>query len=123
MASLRRWRAAPVSTCTFHGWVLVPEGARAATSRISRIVASGTGVGRKARIERRDVIAASTAVAGKRSLIEVGFLRSGRHPRLQHRLQRLGQRHRPARGAVDVDVDEVAGGRALGRSPANRPIS
>ncbi len=57
MASPRRWRAAPVSTWTFHGWMLVPDGARAATSRIARIVASGIGVGRKARIERRDVIA------------------------------------------------------------------
>ena len=40
--------------------MLVPDGARAATSRMSRIVASSTGSGRKARTERRDTIASST---------------------------------------------------------------
>ena len=55
-----RCLAAPVSTCTFHGCVLVPEGAREATRRISSIVSRGTGVGRKARIEWREVMAAST---------------------------------------------------------------
>ena len=53
--------ASPVSTWTFHGCVFVPDGARDATARISSIVSRGTGVGRKARIERREVIAASTA--------------------------------------------------------------
>jgi hypothetical protein len=47
----QRWRASasracPVSTCTFQGWVLVPEGARAATARMSSTVSRGTGVGR-----------------------------------------------------------------------------
>ena len=43
--------------------MLVPEGARAATSRMSRIVSSSTVSGRKARTERRDRIASST-IAG-----------------------------------------------------------
>ena len=47
--------------------MLVPDGAREATSRISRIVASSTGSGRKARTERRDVIASSTIAASSSS--------------------------------------------------------
>jgi hypothetical protein len=43
---------------------LVPLGARAATFRIASIVARGTISGKKARIERREVIAASTIEAG-----------------------------------------------------------
>jgi hypothetical protein len=54
--------ASPASTCTFQGWMLVPEGARLATARISSTVARGTGVGRKARTERRVVMAASTGL-------------------------------------------------------------
>jgi hypothetical protein len=50
-----------VSTCTRQGWVLVPEGARAATRRICSITLRCTSVGRKRRMERREVMAASTA--------------------------------------------------------------
>jgi len=63
MRSHRRWRAAPISTWTCQGWVLVPEGAREATRRMSATVSRGTGVGRKARTDRRLVMAASTAAA------------------------------------------------------------
>src|SRR5688572_29069231 len=55
--------ASPVSTTTCQGWVLVPEGAREATARICSITGRGTGVGRNARSDRRDVIAASTTAA------------------------------------------------------------
>ena len=47
----------PVVTQTFHGCMLVPDGARLATRRMSRIVSSSTGSGRKARTDRREVIA------------------------------------------------------------------
>src|SRR5512143_3547221 len=40
---------APVTTCTHQGCRLPPDGARRAWSRMVRTVASGTGVGRKAR--------------------------------------------------------------------------
>ena len=53
--------ASPVSTVTFQGWVLVPDGAREATRRMSSTTSRGTGVGRKARTERRVAMAASTA--------------------------------------------------------------
>ena len=53
--------ASPVSTYTRQGCVLVPEGARADTRRMSSITERSTGTGRKARSERREVIAALTA--------------------------------------------------------------
>jgi len=53
-------RLAPCSTYTCQGWALVPEGARAATRRMSATVARGTGVGAKARTQKRFSIAAST---------------------------------------------------------------
>ena len=37
------------------------DGARAATCRMASMVSRGTGVGRKARMDRREVMAASTA--------------------------------------------------------------
>ena len=61
MRSDSRVLAAPVSTCTCQGWVLVPEGARDATFSRSSTTAWGTGSGRKARMERRVLRAASTA--------------------------------------------------------------
>ncbi len=48
--------------------MLVPEGAREATARMRSTIARGTGVGRKERIERREVIAASTAAVAAASV-------------------------------------------------------
>jgi len=49
--SLTRFKAAPVSTQAFQGWMLVPEGAWDARERIAAISSRGTGSGRKARQE------------------------------------------------------------------------
>src|SRR5450631_893064 len=56
-----RCLAAPVSTWTCQGWVLVPDGAREATRRMASTMSRGTGVGRNARMDRRLVMAPSTA--------------------------------------------------------------
>src|SRR5574343_1566281 len=108
--------AVPVSICTCQVWVLVPEGAREATARICSIVSRGTGVGRKARIERRLVMAASTAavvsgvmfMAGPSGGI-LGRCAGSGTQRLERGAQRGRQRCRATAGAVDVDMDEVAG--------------
>src|SRR5215471_10080544 len=115
-------RVRPVSTCTFHGCVLVPEGAREATSRICAIVSRSTGVGRKARTERRDEMASSTArvadgsVAGRGLMVQALAVKdkkaSGGHPRSQHGRERGRKGHGAPRSAIDVDMHEVAGGRA-----------
>jgi len=55
--------ALPTTTWTHQGCMLVPLGARDATSRMYSMSARGTGVGRKARTEWRDVIASSTVRA------------------------------------------------------------
>jgi Tfp pilus assembly protein PilV len=52
---------APVTTCTFHGCMLVPEGVRLATARMASSSSRATGVGRKARTLRREPMAQSTA--------------------------------------------------------------
>ncbi len=46
-------RTAPDATCTFHGWMLVPDGARDASTRSSSTSARGTGSGLKARTDLR----------------------------------------------------------------------
>ena len=53
---------------TFHGWVFVPEGAREATARIRSTVSRRTGVGRKARIARREAIVLYTPPTALRHL-------------------------------------------------------
>src|SRR2546427_5776141 len=50
---------------TCHGWVLVPLGALAATDRIWATASCDTGVGRKARTERRSRITASISMLCK----------------------------------------------------------
>ena len=55
--------ASPVNTHTFHGWVLVPDAERDATRSMSSITSRATGVGKKARTEAREVMAASTVAA------------------------------------------------------------
>ena len=52
--------------------MLVPDGARDATARIRSIVSRGTGVGRKARTERREVIAASVAAVSEGVGVVIG---------------------------------------------------
>ena len=55
--------ASPATTWTHQGCILVPLGARDATSRMCSISTRGTGADRKARTDRRDVIASSTVRA------------------------------------------------------------
>ena len=50
-------RAAPCSTYTCQGWVLVPEGERRATSRMSVIISRVTACWVKARADMRLVMA------------------------------------------------------------------
>src|SRR3569623_406429 len=57
----RRRRTSPATTCTFQGWMLVPEGARAAAVKSSATSSKGTGSGLKARTERRARRAASSS--------------------------------------------------------------
>src|SRR3954467_2883854 len=79
--------------------MLVPDGARAATSRISRIIASSTASGRKARTERRDssawaaiaVCSGGTAVLLLRD--SIGAL-PNRQPPCRARQGRHGLHHR-----------------------------
>src|SRR5215207_548259 len=67
-------RLVPVSTWTRQGCMLVPLGARAATSRMRSINSRGTGVGRKARTEQRVAIAASTTAAASESVTRHALL-------------------------------------------------
>ncbi|CDX12722.1 hypothetical protein MPLB_1250017 [Mesorhizobium sp. ORS 3324] len=55
---------------------MVPDGARAATARMARIVSSSTMSGKKARTDRRDMIASSTIAAS--SAIRLFFSSMGR---------------------------------------------
>jgi len=64
MARQSRSRAGPATTRTFHGWMFEPLGARAASASSDSTVARSTGVGRKARIERRVAIASSAGRDG-----------------------------------------------------------
>src|SRR5262249_5587344 len=66
MRALRSSSGAPVSACTRHGCRLPPEGARAARSRMSRTVGSGTGVGRNARQLNREATASRTGMSSIR---------------------------------------------------------
>ena len=50
------------STHTFQGCMLEPDGARPAISRMCSISSRGTGLGRKARMLRRPVMASSTVI-------------------------------------------------------------
>src|ERR1700722_8336001 len=67
MRALRSSSTAPAKAWTRHGCRLPPDGARAARSRISRTVASGTGVGRNARQLNRDATASRTSMRGSLS--------------------------------------------------------
>ena len=57
--------ASPVSTRTFQGWMLEPEGARPAMVRIFSIVVRGTSLGRNSRMLRRPVMASSTVIMSR----------------------------------------------------------
>ncbi len=57
IACATRASAAPVSTCTFQGWMLLPLGARAAIVSSETITSGATGSGRNPRTLRREVIA------------------------------------------------------------------
>ena len=63
-------RTAPSSTHTFQGCMLEPDGARPAMSRMRSISSRGTGLGRKARMQRRPVMASSTVIMGRGSMRE-----------------------------------------------------
>src|SRR3954469_15236816 len=84
IASLTRFNAAPVSTCTRHGWMFEPLGAKRAIATISRSTSRGTASGLYARIERRVRAASKTSAAG----VLMSILFPGnqpRHPKLAHR--------------------------------------
>ena len=89
--------------------MLVPEGARAATASTRSSSSRGTGFGRKARIEWRDVIALLD--------VEDGDGRSAAHASsFTTCIRRVGQGDRPLCRTIDVDMDEMAAGRGLGRA-------
>src|SRR3954463_290282 len=73
MARHKRPRAAPATTRTFHGWMFEPLGAREASARSDSTVARSTGVGRKARTDRRVAIASS---AGRKVIDLCPFVRT-----------------------------------------------
>ena len=80
MAAESRAFASPVSTWTFQGWVLVPDGARLATARMASTSSRGTGVGRKARMLRLEVMAKSTAARSCGAEIPSGGVLSSTMP-------------------------------------------
>src|SRR4051794_31341717 len=85
--------------------MLVPLGARAAMSRMRATSARGTGVGRKARTERRVAIAASTTVAAPESVTRHALLLRDAHHELAEVLA-LEQAHEGLRRVVEA-VDHV----------------
>src|SRR5215207_10204386 len=104
-AAERRSLGSPVSTWTRQGCMLVPLGARAATSRMRSINSRGTGVGRKARTERRVAIAASTTAAASESVTRHALLLRDAHHELAEVLA-LEQAHEGL-GRVVEAVDHV----------------
>jgi hypothetical protein len=118
----------PVSTCTFQGWVLVPDGARLATARMASISVRGTGAGKKARMLRLEVMAKSTAARSCEAEMPAGGFLSSTKPSPCGRAYSIragggGERDRDRRDdvRVAVQVGSVwAGGLSLGAQSTGR---